>query len=79
MRSLFYAPARGVELPARDFEPALPLPAEREAWLAAGRAALVFWQTAAADERISKPFRRICAENLARVAALMALAAPARH
>lgn len=79
MLPMLYAPVRGVELPARDFEPALPLPAERETWLAAAGAALVFWQTAAADERISEPFRGICAGNRTSVAAAMALAAPGQH
>lgn len=65
MLPMLYAPARGVELPARTFEPKLPLPAEREAWDRAARAATEFWQMAAADERISTGFRSICANNAA--------------
>ena len=41
------------------------MPAEREAWERAARAAIAFWQTAAADERISTGFRAICADNAA--------------
>ena len=65
MLPMLYAPARGVELPARSFEPKLPLPAERENWEKAARAATEFWQTAATDERISTGFRAICADNAA--------------
>lgn len=63
MLPMLYAPARGVELPARAFEPKLPLPAEREVWERAARAAIEFWRAAAADERISTGFRAICADN----------------
>lgn len=63
MLPMLYAPVRGVELPARLFEPRLPLPAERERWEPSARAATVFWQTAAADARISAGFRRMCAAN----------------
>jgi hypothetical protein len=65
MLPMLYAPARGVELPARNFEPKLPLPTEREVWERAARAAIEFWQTAAADERISSGFRAICTDNAA--------------
>ena len=62
-----YAPVRGVELPAKDFSPRLPLPAEREAWLAAARAAELFWAAASGDARISKDFRAICSQNASKV------------
>ena len=63
MLPMLYAPARGVELPPREFRPRLPLPAERELWDPASRAAVGFWQTAAEDARISATFRATCAAN----------------
>ncbi len=71
MLPMLYAPARGVELPARSFEPKLPLPAQRVDWNHAVHAATAFWQTAAADERISTGFRAICADNAAWLLKLM--------
>lgn len=62
-----YAPLRGVELSSRDFEPLLPLPAERDAWLAAARAAEHFWVAANGDARISEDFRSICGQNASKV------------
>lgn len=63
MLPMLYAPVRGVELPIRTFEPRLPLPAERDIWMRAATAAVAFWQTAAADKRISKSFRTLCTDN----------------
>ncbi|WP_213955039.1 MULTISPECIES: type II toxin-antitoxin system HipA family toxin YjjJ [unclassified Variovorax] len=63
MLPMAYAPVRGVELPPRNFTPRLPLPAEAAAWQDAARAALGFWEMAAADERISAGFRQVCADN----------------
>ncbi|SEK80765.1 HipA-like C-terminal domain-containing protein [Roseateles sp. YR242] len=63
MLPMGYAPVRGVELTPWTFTPRLPLPAETAAWNQAARAAVVFWQTAAADARISGEFQRICAAN----------------
>jgi hypothetical protein len=45
--------------------PKQPLPAQREDWENAARAAIEFWQMAAADERISAGFRAMCADNAA--------------
>lgn len=73
MLPMLYAPARGVELPPVDFNPALPLPYDRPAWLVAARGAVAFWDRAAQDTRISGPFRRICAGNIRKVQGLMAL------
>jgi hypothetical protein len=67
MLPMLYAPERGVELPEREFTPAAPIPAEREAWEAARTAAVAFWEQAAADVRISTEFRTICAANAQRV------------
>jgi hypothetical protein len=72
MLPMLYAPVRGVELPQREYAPKLPLPAEREACEHAARAALEFWRSGAADERISAGFRAICAENAERLPRLMA-------
>jgi hypothetical protein len=63
MLPMLYAPARGVELPQREYAPSLPLPAERDDWLAAADAAIVFWRAAGADERISAGFRVVCKAN----------------
>jgi hypothetical protein len=63
MLPMMYAPERGVELPERKFQPALPLPSEREDWIEALTAARAFWEQAAADTRITESFRKICAEN----------------
>jgi hypothetical protein len=63
MLPMRYAPVRGVELPPREYEPALPLPAERDDWLPAAAAAIAFWHAAGADKRISAPFRAICRAN----------------
>lgn len=72
MLPMLYAPVRGVELPQREYAPKLPLPAEREAWEHAARAALDFWRAGAADERISAGFRAICAGNAERLLHMMA-------
>lgn len=71
MLPMLYAPSRGVELPERNYTPRLPLPAEESAWREAAPAALAFWQAAADDARISKPFRRTCAANAKALKALL--------
>ena len=63
MLPMRYAPLAGGEVPSREFAPALPLPAEREAWRAACGAAIGFWREAAGDGRISEGFRGVCAVN----------------
>jgi len=72
MLPMLYAPARGVELPTRRFEPPLPLPAERALWQRAAQAAIAFWQTAADDARISTGFRALCDSNAALLRQLLA-------
>lgn len=67
MLPMLYAPERGVELPAREFAPVPPIPAERQAWEAARPAAIAFWERAAADARISPDFQAICAANAQRL------------
>lgn len=64
MLPMLYAPLPGGEVPARSFLPALPLPAQRQAWTDACTAALSFWRSAAEDSRISAGFRQLCAANL---------------
>jgi hypothetical protein len=63
MLPMQYAPARGVELPPVHYQPSRPLPEHEDDWQAAAGAALVFWQRAATDERISGDFRQTCADN----------------
>jgi hypothetical protein len=63
MLPMAYAPVRGVELPPRTYAPRLPLPSEKGLWSQAARAALAFWESAAADARISRGFRGVCAQN----------------
>jgi hypothetical protein len=70
MLPMLYAPLPGGELPARQFEVALPVPEQRSAWEAAGGAALLFWQQAAVDVRISAAFRAVCASNAQRLLAV---------
>lgn len=67
MLPMQYAPVCGAELPPVNFQPPLPLPAERPAWARAASAAVQFWDMAARDPRISNEFRAICAENRDRV------------
>ncbi len=63
MLPMGYAPVRGMELAHRDFAAAMPLPAERDAWLQAAHAAMRFWTSASQDGRISASFRAVCAMN----------------
>lgn len=70
MLPMLYAPERGVELPARAFAPALPIPSERPAWERARDAAQSFWDCASADRRISAEFRAICEQNASRLQGL---------
>jgi len=65
MLPMMFAPLQGGEIAAVKFAPELPMPAHRQAWAQACIAAQAFWQAASDDARISKPFRVLCAENLA--------------
>jgi hypothetical protein len=75
MLPMHYAPMRGVELPSRQFAPALPLPEQQEDWEVACRAAIEFWMMAAADARISVAFRKTCAANAKALRLLLGSAA----
>lgn len=74
MLPMLYAPAPGVELPPRELRVQRPLPGDAGAWHPAARAALVFWQRATEDGRISAGFRALCAANALKLHALLALA-----
>ncbi|SOE06385.1 HipA-like N-terminal domain-containing protein [Variovorax sp. YR752] len=63
MLPMTYAPVRGVELPPRTYAPRLPLPSEKDLWKRAALAAVAFWDSADADDRISAEFRAVCAQN----------------
>ncbi|RYY80685.1 MAG: type II toxin-antitoxin system HipA family toxinoxin YjjJ, partial [Comamonadaceae bacterium] len=63
MLPMGYAPLGGGEVAARSFEPTLPLPAQRAAWLDACAAAIAFWGAASVDSRIGEGFRAIAARN----------------
>ncbi len=67
MLPMLYAPLPGGEVPARRFEPPLPLPPQRPVWQVAFDAALLFWQRAAADARIGESFRQIADANAQRL------------
>jgi HipA-like C-terminal domain len=60
MLPMLYAPLPGGELPTRTFQPALPLPPQRDTWQHACQAAQGFWAQAARDSRISPAFRQQC-------------------
>lgn len=67
MLPMRYAPLPGGEVPAREFDPPLPLPPQRPVWAAACAAAVLFWNRASRDARIGKEFRSICAANAMRL------------
>lgn len=69
-----YAPLAGGEVLWPPLTPSLPLPAERARWLRVAPRALAFWQSAAADERISPAFRALCEGNAAALARGMDIA-----
>jgi hypothetical protein len=73
MLPMMYAPQRGVELVERQLKSALPLSKEREIWLLAACAAVVFWRRVEADARISLEFRRIAGVNAELVDCLVVL------
>ena len=76
MLPMMYAPLQGGEIAATTFAPELPIPSHRQAWIQASVAAQAFWEAAAHDQRISKRFRTVCAENLVMVRRLIALQGP---
>ena len=67
MLPMVYAPLPDGEVPTPDFQPPLPVPAQRPAWRIACTAAIEFWSDAAADSRIGEAFRAISRENVERL------------
>lgn len=64
MLPMAYAPLAGGEVPApAPWQPPLPTPAQREPWREACDAALAFWESAAADARISETMRSASGNN----------------
>ncbi len=66
MLPMLYAPLRGGEVPAREFDPTeMPGPPvdREEDWSRMLHAALAFWHAASVDRRITEGFRRVCAAN----------------
>jgi hypothetical protein len=70
MLPMHHAPVRGVELPQRPYQVALPLPASFEVARPAAAAAQAFWLRASEDRRISDGFRAVCAGNAEALEAL---------
>jgi hypothetical protein len=63
MLPMHYRPAASGEIVPRRFEPGLPLPEQREAWLAASTMAFECWQRIGGDARVSVAFREIARDN----------------
>lgn len=61
---MLYRPLDGTA-PARTFAPPAAVPSAHQEWGVALDSACLFWGRVQVDDRISEPFRRICAENLA--------------
>lgn len=70
MVPMLYAPLPGGEVPPREFDPELPLPADLRVWMVACTAAIGFWARAAGDHRISEGFRAISQGNATRLETL---------
>lgn len=70
MLPMHYQPSANGEIVARRFEPGLPLPEQREAWLDASAMAVECWRRIAGDPRVSVAFRDIARDNAGRVASL---------
>lgn len=67
MLPMLYAPLPGGEVPARAFEPPLPLPPQRAIWMTACGAAIKFWVRASEDSRVSAGFRGLCRANASKL------------
>lgn len=74
MLPMIYAPLAGGEIPKVKYAPELPAPKNRDVWHQATAAAFAFWESAAADERISSELQAICRQNLEVLAKLKTLA-----
>ena len=67
MLPMAYAPLPGGEVPTRAFNPELPLPQQRNTWMASCTVAINFWNMAANDGRVSVGFRSVCRDNATRL------------
>ena len=67
MLPMMYAPLAGGEVPDRRFEPALPQPSQRSAWLEACDAALDFWREVQRDGRIGASFKVVAKDHMRRL------------
>jgi HipA-like C-terminal domain len=67
MLPMLYAPTSGDELPARQFEPALPTSENLDIWDDMANIAERYWRTVAANKRVSPQFRKIAEMNARRV------------
>lgn len=67
MLPMLYRPATTGEVVPREFQPPLPAPDHRETWHLAAQLAITFWRRLEGDARVSVPFRKTCAENVARI------------
>lgn len=70
MLPMGYQPATNGEIVSRRFAPELPLPEQRDAWLAASMLAIDCWQRIEGDVRVSVAFREIARDNARTVADL---------
>jgi hypothetical protein len=73
MLPMHHAPVRGVELPQRVYDVALPMPQHFDVARPAAQAAQHFWARASADPRISQGFRAVCATNAEALGRLLAV------
>lgn len=71
MLPMHHAPVRGVELPQRAYEVALPSPEAFDVARPAAQAALGFWLRAGDDARVSEGFRAVCQGNASGLASLL--------
>ncbi|MET0937107.1 MAG: hypothetical protein ABWX83_14025 [Luteibacter sp.] len=71
MLPMQYRPSVSGAVVARDFEPAVPMPADMTYWALAARWAETYWQRVAGHVSISDDFRRIADRNRESVAALI--------
>ena len=67
MAPMLFAPTRAGELLERELQPAPSPPGLEDDWHAALGAAVRYWETVAADARISRGFRAICAASIGRL------------
>lgn len=74
MLPMVYAPLAGGEIPKVTYAPELPAPKSRDVWHQACAAAMVFWESVAADERIGTEFRATGWQNLQILSKLKTLA-----